>query len=155
MKTSALLLALISPSVSALDVSDIIGKSNPSDIEGVNSHSSFVIDEVYSGGILQTDSNTFFIISINDSDPANAAEKVIVFVKEVPHLALPNFYEAECFSQDQEDHKPGIVGEVLPNQEDTRLRPGKAWLLSTEPLDISEIDSGSIMCANRNHPSHR
>ena len=153
MKTSALLLVLISPSVLALDVSDLIGQVNPSEIEGVSSHSAFVIDEAYSGGILQTDSNTFFIISIKDSDEADDAKQVIVFVKEVPHLAPPNYYEVECFSENQKDHKAGTIGEVLSNQDDTTLKPNNAWLLKTDPLDISRIESTGIICKNRNHPS--
>ncbi len=155
MKTSALILVLISPSIFAVDVSDIIGKSNPANIEGVKSHTAFVIDEAYSGGILQTESNTFFIISIIDLDQAHDAEQVTVFVKEVPHLTPPHYYEVDCFTQDQKDYKPGIIGEVSLNEEDTTLRPRIAWLLNTDPLDISKIESSSIICENHNHPSRK
>lgn len=154
MKISALLLVLVSPSIFALDVSDIIGKVNPSEIEGVKSHRGFVIDGTYSGGILRTDSSTFFIISIKDSDQAHDAEQAIVFVKKVPHLTPPNYYEVECFFQDQEDYKPGIIGEVSLNEEDTTLKPKNAWLLRTDPLDISKTESSSVICENHNHPSH-
>ncbi len=153
MKTSALLLVLISPSIFALDVSDIIGKVNPSEIEGVKSYRGFVIDEAYSGGILQTDSNTFFVISINDSDQAHDAAQVAVFVKEVPHLTLPYYYEVECYLQNQKDYQPGIVGEVSLNEEDTTLRPRIAWLLKTDPLDISDTEASGVICENHNHPS--
>lgn len=154
MKISALLLILVSPSIFALDVSDIIGTANPSEIEGVKSHSVFVIDDAYSGGILQTDSKTFLTISINESDQAHDAEQVTVFVKEVPHLIPPQYYEGECFFQNQQDYKPGIVGEVAVNQEEATLRPRIAWLLNTDPLDISKTESNSILCKNHNHSSH-
>lgn len=154
MKTCPLLLVLISPSIFALDVGDIIGKVNPSEIEGVKSHSAFVIDGTYSGGILQTDSNTFLLISIRDPDQANNAEQVTVFVKEVPHLSPPHYYEFECLFQNQKDYKQGIIGEVSLNEEDTALRPRIAWLLKTDPLDIARTESSSITCKNRNHPSH-
>ena len=153
MKTSALLLVLISPSVFALDVSDIIGKPNPSEIEGVKSHRGFAIDGTYSGGILQTDSKTFLIISLKDSDQAHDADQVTVFVKEVPHLSPPNYYEVECSFQNQKDYKPGIVGEVSLNEENPTLSPRIAWLLRTDPLDIAKSEPGSVVCENHNHPS--
>ena len=154
MKLAIFIFALVFQNALAFEEKDLIGRQNPSNLDGVVSSQGFSIEGNLTGSILNTIDKTFFVISKHTFNKStNKSTYHSIAVKEVPRLLTPRHYVIECFRLNQESFKLGIVGEVITNETDIELTPVSAWILKTDPPEITKVNPEDIRCINAAHPT--